>query len=452
MTSSHDNEPNGRSNDVRPTLGRRLATAPSGGGKRRPRRTERDGLTIFVGVLVLAAAIGMLIVGYTAPKGLPAASHYTLEAEFTDADNIAQHSRVKVSGRDIGQVLSARTREGKAVLELQLDPAIAPLRSDTRMRIRPRSPLGVRFVDVMPGESGAPLADDDVIPAEQTSAAVPLDRALGVFDAQRRERTRTVLNELGHGLAGRGTSLGETIEPASEFLEDTGAVSRALTERPGELGGFVRSSGGALAALAAARGDLAEGFEPQASALRPLSTRSADFRATLAEAPPTLDTLTGRLPGVRRLAASLEGLGRELQPSLAAAPSALRQTTALIDDARPELRDLDATLDLADRAVPTTLSLLNDVDPLLPNLEGVLDEGRPLVRNLARGEGCDFQEAWRNFSSSVTAGNEAGTMLRLTFVAPSDEQFSGLLGPSVAPPGSNPYPKPCTAGNEGRLR
>ena len=388
MTSSHDNEPNGRSNDVRPTLGRRLATAPSGGGKRRPRRTERDGLTIFVGVLVLAAAIGMLIVGYTAPKGLPAASHYTLEAEFTDADNIAQHSRVKVSGRDIGQVLSARTREGKAVLELQLDPAIAPLRSDTRMRIRPRSPLGVRFVDVMPGESGAPLADDDVIPAEQTSAAVPLDRALGVFDAQRRERTRTVLNELGHGLAGRGTSLGETIEPASEFLEDTGAVSRALTERPGELGGFVRSSGGALAALAArARrpsGGIRAAGERASAPLDAICRFSCDPRRGPADAG-RLDRPAPRCPPTWRLRS--RDSGASCSRASPQRPRPLRQTTALIDDARPELRDLDATLDLADRAVPTTLEPPQRCRPVAPEPRGGTRRGPPACPKPRAGRG-----------------------------------------------------------------
>ena len=45
------------------------------------------------------------------------------------------------------------------MVDLLLDPALRPLRSDTRLRVRPRSPIGVRFVELSPGTHGRPLAE-----------------------------------------------------------------------------------------------------------------------------------------------------------------------------------------------------------------------------------------------------------------------------------------------------
>src|SRR5213083_1543975 len=117
---------------------------------------------ILLGLAGIGVTVLMVYIGFKAPDSIPGRAYFTVRAQFKDADNVSKHSQVRIAGRIVGHVL--------AVVKLQMDPIVKPLRSDTRVVVRPRSAVGVRYIDVVPGKRGRPLREGDLIPDAQTQA------------------------------------------------------------------------------------------------------------------------------------------------------------------------------------------------------------------------------------------------------------------------------------------
>lgn len=406
---------------------------------------------VVVGLAGIFGLIGMIALGYNSPNNIPGRSYYNLEARFRDAGNLSSHYDVRLGGRRIGQVLHPRVDKGVAVFDLQLSGDLR-LRSDTRLRVRPRSLLGVRYVDVTPGTRGRILKEGEAIPASQTTAPrVELDDVLGVFDHSTRRRAGQLLRELGGGLGGRGEEASAAIGSAPGALRDIGAVSRAITARPGAAGELVRSADTLTAALDPVRGALADGFAPEARALRPFKERGAALRATLERAPATLAALRGGLPSAERLVRAAGGLASDGRAALSAAPAALRETTRLLRDARAPLRHADETLALAQRAVDPTLSLLRTVRPLLPALDTAAGAVTPITQQL-EPHGCDLAATFSGWADMTKWTTPLANITRVEVASASPETAFGKQR-TLLPDGRGgdrmvfqaPYPPPCEA-------
>jgi virulence factor Mce-like protein len=401
----------------------------------------------LVGLGLSGVFLGMYLfwVGFNAPNNIPGRSYYTLHAQFANADNLTSHYQVRVGGRLIGQVLNPRVSNGLAVVDLQLTPAIKPLLSDTKLKVRPRSPIGVRYVDVLPGTRGTPLKDGALISASQTSATVTLDQVLGALNTTARAGTRTFLNELGVGFAGRGEDLGGAITAAPQFLGDTTTVTAAINARTGAAARLIRATEGAAAAADPVRQQIAAGFDPEARAMRPFSVHGDSLRAALDVAPGALATVRAGLIQTDPLLVEVDGLAVNARPALRVAPGALTETTALLRESRPSFAALNGTLKLAGRAVHPTLRLLRTISPVLPSVEAALRGGLPILAELAP-RGCDIKLMLSNWESMLAFGNEGGNFLRFNLVGGSQE--SAGIGHVTTGVHQNPYPAPCVAGIE----
>lgn len=418
----------------------------------RPAAQQRGrGFMIALGLLGLGMTVAFTVIGFNAPNSIPGRGYYSLEAEFADADNIAPHAQVRLGGKIVGQVLDPRVEDGKAIVDLQLDPKYEPLLSDSVVEVRPRSAVGVRYVDIVRSETGRPLREGDRIPVSNTRATRPLDEVLGTFDPQTRVRTQQVLRELGRGVSARGQDLNDTVAQAPDVLRRTSSVVGTLADRRGATANLVRGSAVAATSADPVRSDIRAGFAPEAAALRPFSDRGDAVRSTLDEAPPALATLRSRLPQVDRFVGELEGLARRARPVLEAGPGAFRQTSALLSEARPGLVDADTTLRRANAAVLPTIRLLDAVRPVLPQLEATLDNSAPLITRLGR-YGCDVIAWGRRWTEALTYGNALGGHLRFNVITPSPESVTGLEG-GLGPVGAiglnrSPYPRPCQSQTE----
>lgn len=418
----------------------------------RPRAASEQHSRLFMltlGGAGIAAALLLTWVGFNAPNAIPGRSYYTLRASFDFADNLTAHYQVRMGGRNVGQVLHPRVEHGKAVVDLQLEPGVAPLRSDTRLRVRPRSPIGVRYVELFPGRGGRPLHDGDLIPASQTSAAVQLDEVLDTFTPKTRKRTQTLLNELGVSVAGRGEGLNAALVAGEPFLHDAGRLAETVTARPGAVPRFLRGAAGAVTAFDPVRAALADGFDAEARALAPFADRRVALRHTLEQAPPALDSVRSGLHTAAPLLDEVTGFARTALPGLRAAPAALRDTAGLLTEVRPGLRDAQRTLRLARQAVAPTLQALAVVRPVLPVLELPLVDSLPIVDELLPRR-CDLLAFFNGWGEMLAFGNTAGNFLRFNVIA-STESIGGTTAASRLPgTTTNAYPAPCVAGSEGR--
>ncbi|MCW3012699.1 MAG: Long-chain-fatty-acid--CoA ligase [Solirubrobacterales bacterium] len=413
--------------------------------------TRGKGFIYALGLLGLGAAVLLMFVGFNAPNAIPGRSYYNLSAAFKDADNLTGSYQVRIGGRLVGQVLRPRVENGKGVVDLQLTPEVEPLRSDSTIRVRPRSPVGVRFVELVPGTKGTPLREGGRIGSGQTSETVQLDEALGTLDASRREKAGTLINQLGVGLLSRGEDNNTTLRVAPGFLDKLESVSEAVNARSGAPQRFVAGSQGAANAADPVRDTIATGFKPGSEALDVFVRNGDALKDLLDVAPPTLSGVRTGLQRTDPFLGAAADFSREARPLLTSAVPALRQTAALMSEARKGLRDSKATLRLVDRAVPPTLRLLDTVRPVLPNADTVLRTSLPLLDEVAP-RGCDLDLFFTNWESMLAYGNEGGSFLRLNVeIAP--ESLGGVdLTRNLGGVFSEPYPEPCQVGKKGVTR
>jgi virulence factor Mce-like protein len=409
-------------------------------GKQRSR-----GFTLSVGFAAVAIAMAMFYVGYHAPQSVPGRSYYNLHALFRNADNLEDHYDVRIGGVRAGQVLNPRVKNHLAEVDLQLSSAFKPLRSDSTIRIRLRSAVGIRYVEITPGTRGTPLPDGATLGLSQTSAPVDLDQVLRTFDPQTRATTAQFLGELGNGVAARGQDVNETLGDAPGFLSKLGSVSGAINSRPGAMSSFISSSQGAAAAFDPVRDVMSNGFQPETQALKPFSDRASELHATLEQAPPTLAELQSGLPSVTALVAQVTGLARAARPTLADAPAAFNQTTALLEHARPGLRGADKTLQLAHQAVSPALTFLRTAQPALPMINKALRSSTPIVTDLA-AHTCGLSDGFAGWAGTMKFGTAYNNQIRFTIADTS----TIVAGQPNAPSLASPYIPPCngTSGSE----
>lgn len=421
--------------------------------RRSPHRRSRSSRAPFAIALGCAALIaGMLVLGATAQRGLPGASHYDISAEFADVANLSRYSEVRIAGRRVGQVLGVDHRDGIGRARLQLQPSVGPLREGTTARIRLKGLLGAKFVDLRPADTGAPLQDGATLPVTRTSTTDELFDLFEALDARRRVSLRSTIRGLGAGFLGRGDEMNAALGEFPDALSDLTATASAVNARTGAAERFAPSAAAAAEAFNAARNDIAAGFEPSARALAPFADGRTDLQQTLVEAPPTLDSLRVGLARTDPLLVATERLAHSVTRLTEPAPAALRETTALLSESRRPLESTKALLSLTEQAVPPTLSLTRRADPLVEPVIRALDNGLPLLRELDRWR-CGvlgFARNWRSMLAYGFPGNHpVGPMngIRVTAVAnpPGSDQAIADT-PDVTPDTTFKYPEPCGLG------
>ena len=81
---------------------------------------------------------------------------------------------------------------------MKLEKQVDPLPVDSTMIIRPRSALGLKYIEINPGESDEGFAAGDTIPAAQaTPEPVEIDEVFNIFDAKTRRGSQRSLDGFG---------------------------------------------------------------------------------------------------------------------------------------------------------------------------------------------------------------------------------------------------------------
>jgi ABC-type transporter Mla subunit MlaD len=400
---------------------------------------------LIVGALGILVAFLFVYIGFHAPTSIPGRSYYKLHAVFNNANNLEPHAAVRARGERIGQVLDPHVDHGRAVINLQLT-AGTKLRSDTTMRVRQRSAVGVRFVEVTPGTKGHFLPSGATVPASQTSTSVSLGLALRTLDERRRAEAQTDIDELGNATFGGGQIANREIQTTRPFLHHTATLSDAIVARTGAVRSFIQGGAGAAAAADPVREAIATGFHPEAQALDPFSRHADTLRQTLDVAPGALGTLSAQLPRTDPVLEQVAGLARAALPALRAAPVTLNDATALFVKSRPGLKAAPKTLQLAKDAVPPVLSALRSVHPILPDVETTLSNTDPLLSELAP-RGCDIITWGTNWTDLIGLGNANGNYVRFD-LTPGSQTLAGQTNKSQLAVPADEYPAPCVAKTE----
>jgi virulence factor Mce-like protein len=349
---------------------------------------------VLIGAVTVLVAIVAVFISYSANQGLPFVPTYQLRAELPNAAKLVPGNEVRAGGFRVGavdEITTARRRIGGrevsiAVVQLKLDKDIEPLAVDTRVAVRPRSALGLKYLELVPGSARRTFQDGDTVPLRNAGAGSPeLEDVLSTFAPRTRVDAQTSLEGFGNAFAGRGAQLNQAVRELNPFLTHLGPVMRNLSDPRSELRRLVPALGAAAAQVAPVAEVQARLFGELATTFAAINRDPEAFQETLEETPPTLAAATASFRVQTPFLARFADVSRRLQPGAAE----LRRALPLVNDAlragvpafrrTPELAtDLEQLLEALESLSenPNTLLALKD-------LRRALQLTRPAIEEIA---------------------------------------------------------------------
>ena len=206
---------------------------------------------VLIGAVTVLVAIVAVFISYSANQGLPFVPTYRLHAELPNGAKLVKGNEVRAGGFRVGIVddihSERRSVNGEeraiAVLDLELDQSIQPLAADTRLSVRPRSALGLKYVEIVPGRSQRSFRAGDTIPLRNAGGESPeLEDVLSIFQPATREDARAALEGFGEGLAGRGPDINVAIRELGPFTAYLLPVMRNLSDPRSELRNLIQAA------------------------------------------------------------------------------------------------------------------------------------------------------------------------------------------------------------------
>ncbi|MCW3064890.1 MAG: Mammalian cell entry related domain protein [Solirubrobacterales bacterium] len=446
---------------------------------RRRRNASVAANPVLIGAATILVVLVAVFLAYNANNGLPFVPTYQVKAELPSAANLVVGNDVRIGGARVGVVSEIKPkiyRTGKvtALVTLKLQTSVKPLDADTTVLVRPRSALGLKYVQVTPGRQGGHIADGGTLPlANARPAPVELDEVFNTFDAKTRTAIQHNLVSFGNGFAGRGADLQLAIHDLAPLLRNLVPVSQNLADPRTGLATFVQ-------ALARTASIVAPAAETQASLFRNLDSTFLALAGvarpyiqdSISGGPPALDQATSTFRAVRPFLTNSAALFHELQPGARALGSSAPVISSALVAGTSTLKRIDPF----NRKLADSLVALRNFaqDPLVPvgihGLRNTAETLNPTVAFLTPMQTtCNYVSLWfRNVASLLSEGDKNGTWQRFIIIATpaginSETSFSSA--PANGPTAdnhlhTNPYPntaspgqtKECEAANERYLK
>jgi len=173
---------------------------------------------VLVGVATTLVIVVAVFLAYNANAGLPWVPTYRLSAEVPAATSLVKGNEVRIGGLRVGVIdkiepISLPNGNTAAKLDFKLETRIKPLPVDSTLIIRPRSALGLKYVQVTKGTSSQGYPEGATIPLKNaTPKPVEFDDFFNMFDHKTRVGNRQNLRGFGDAFAGRGEDLNTAIQ------------------------------------------------------------------------------------------------------------------------------------------------------------------------------------------------------------------------------------------------
>jgi virulence factor Mce-like protein len=431
---------------------------------------------ILVGAVTVLIVIVAVFLAYNANNGLPFVSTYNLKARVPNADALVKGNEVRIGGVRVGIVRSVvpvqlENGEVAAELTLRLDKSAEPLPVDSTIVVRPKSALGLKFLQITPGDSTQGFEAGETIPvAAARPEPVDIDEFFDMFDEPTRTAIQQNLAGFGNALAGRGPQLNEAIGALRRTVVSGQPILRKIVEPSSDFAGFWE----ALSDLAATVAPVAE---TQATMFVALDRTFAAFarvsrpyiQETIEKSPETLDEVNADLPAIRPFLENSARFFTALRPGV----RALAETSPVIAESlHAGIPVLNASPVLNSQLEPTAQALVDfqEAPGVFNGLELLTDTNRllkPSLRFIVPSQTvCNYWSlTFREISNAASEGNSNGNWLQfISFAPPEGPNAESTFASAPANESGdrenhlhfNPYPKTaapgqgnvCEAGNE----
>jgi ABC-type transporter Mla subunit MlaD len=344
-------------------------------------------------VAVLVAAIAVAVVATT--RAQSSSGSYTVRAVFDDASYAAAGENVRIAGANVGSIQSLGVNgRNRAVVTLSIDNAdFIPFYANATCTIRPQSLIGEEYVNCSPGTSNhRPLATlqsgpgkgQHFLPVTRTSSPINVDILQNISQMPVRQALGVVIDELGTGLATRGSDLNAVIRRANPALGETDKVFKILASQNHQLAqladdsqtvlaplakerkqisGFIRSANTTSVAVAARAQDESRTFHLFPEFLSQLRPLLADLSTLADQGTPVLQQLGQTAGPLGTEFGALAPFATEARTSLIALGNTAQQSEAPLVSSLPFVQKLKS---LGLNAKPSAMQLLK----LLQSLDG----------------------------------------------------------------------------------
>ena len=311
------------------------------------RRAIQAHLRDFVAVLgLLAIAVGVSYVILQNQRlrfPLIEPEPHVLKAEFATGQAVTagQGQTIRVAGVRIGDIGNVELEDGRAVIEMLIDPEYEDLvHTNATALMRPKTGLKDMFLDLDPGTAEAPTAEPGfTIPVASTDVDVNPDEFLSTLDRDTRDYLKLLVDGAGRGLRGRGDDLREIFRRFEPTHRDLARINTAVAERRRNLRRLISNLRVLNAELARDDEQLSGFVTSSADVLRSFAQEERSISASVRELPSALGETTGALTSVERFADRLGPTAQRLRPMAARLDDANRAVTSFAREITPVLRE-----------------------------------------------------------------------------------------------------------------
>jgi phospholipid/cholesterol/gamma-HCH transport system substrate-binding protein len=376
---------------------------------------------------------------------------YVVKVAFDDAQAVqpGQGQTVRTAGVEIGQIGKVQLKDGKALVEMQLEHKYKGyIKQSATALLRSKTGLKDMFIEVDPGR-GKPIKENGTIPSKNTAPDVDPDEVLSALDVDTRAYLKLLISGAGKGLKGRGSDLQETFARLGPVNRDLARVNTSIATRKRNLKRLINRYGLLTAELGAHDRDIVRLVRSSNDVFEALAAENPQISATVAKLPGALNTTTNTLSKVDVLGQRLTPALNALRPPFRKLDTANKAVLPLVREATPEIRDqirpfarvarpFTRNLGIASRdltkASPdytTSFSKLNrlfNIGAFNPGgAEGLT--GDP-TRDRNRQEGFLYWAGWAatNTNSLFNTADSSGPLRRVALGCVNRETVLALLG------------------------
>ena len=438
---------------------------------------------VLVGAVTVLVVVVAVFLAYNANSGLPFVPTTELKVRLANGANLVKGNDVRSGGTRIGLVTemeAVRLANGDtgAELTLKLDKKVGGIPRDSTVNVRPRSALGLKYLEVTEGTSDEDFRNGDTMAEGETVRPVELDDVLSTFDKPTRDAAGEALTGFGDSLTGRGQDIGLAIERLPSLLAHLTPVARNLADPATDLPTFFNELADFARVVAPVAPQQAHLFTAMADTFEAFSRDEQALSDTLAKAPGTLrvgtDSLRAQRPFLADFAAlsvDLNAATDSLRDALPTVNRALKVGTPVQIRAQALNRRLEDTLQALDdlTAAPGTNAALRGLTATVTTLNPQIRFYGPYITV------CNSWNYWwtfvaEHFSEEDATGQAQRALLNLAAPAPNGIGAMGATHPangeaSLEPGGTPqyahnpPYPAAvdsagnadCEAGQRGYL-
>lgn len=400
---------------------------------------------VLVGAGAILVILVMVLLSYNANSGLPFVPTYNIHADLPGGAALVKGNEVRIGGARVGMVTDIKPMKGEegkyfAQIDMKLDQNIGPIPANSTVEVRPRSTIGLKYVELTLGNSDETIPQDGTLPLSQATVATEFEDLLNTFDEDVREGNKRSLQEFGNAFAGRGGDLNAAFGELPLLFENLEPVARTISAPGTRLGDFISALARAAEDTAAAGPAAGEVWKNADITIGAFAAASQGIQDSLEESPSTIRVVTDNLPAQRAYFVQLTDLVERFQPGAPYLPAVADDLASITTNGPRSFRHLSRTAPKFDRTLRNLGSFAADPQVRLgfeglANFVAILNQ--PLSYVTPSQTVCNyFGLLARNLASAASSRDGGAGLLRFISVSGWPNPTPGAnseIGPANGP-------------------